>query len=82
MKRIVLKKIDLINLESISHKSWIYAIELISNIDKFDAPFVALALELEGFLWTGDKKLRNGLSSKKIDWILNSKEIKEIRNKK
>lgn len=37
LKRIVLKKIELINMESISSASWEKAIELTKVVDQFDA---------------------------------------------
>ncbi|TPV31170.1 PIN domain-containing protein [Paucihalobacter ruber] len=80
LKRNIFKKIDLINLESIRESTWEKAIELTKNIDEFDAPFIALALELESPLWTGDKKLIKGLNKKSIDWILTTDIIAEIRN--
>jgi len=40
---------------------------LCRDIDINDAPFVALALELEAVLWTGDKTLKNGLKDKGFD---------------
>ena len=33
-------------------------------IDPADSPVVALTLELKGYLWTGDKKLQQGLEKK------------------
>jgi predicted nucleic acid-binding protein len=76
------KKIDLIDLESIRESTWEKAIELVKNIDEFDAPFIALALELESPLWTGDKKLIKGLNKKGVDWVLTTDIIIEIRNDK
>jgi len=40
------------------------ASELCENIDSKDAVFVALTIELNGLLWTGDKKLKTGLAEK------------------
>lgn len=48
-------------------------------MDEFDAPFIALALELDAPLWTGDKKLITGLAKKGIDWILSTDVISKIR---
>lgn len=81
LKRIVFKKIDLIDLESISESHWLEASRLSEDIDKFDTPFVALSLELEAYLWTGDKKLINGLLSKGVDWVYDTNQIIKIRNK-
>jgi predicted nucleic acid-binding protein len=40
------------------------ALALCREIDETDTPHVALALELDALLWTGDKKLKDGLSKK------------------
>ncbi|MBP2831982.1 PIN domain-containing protein [Aquimarina sp. U1-2] len=76
----IFKKVDLIDLESIRASTLEKAYELIKDIDEFDTPFIALAIELESPLWTGDKKLRNGLSKKGIDWILTTDIITKIRD--
>jgi len=36
---------------------WLEAEKLTSGIDNFDIPYVALALQTGGWLWTGDKNL-------------------------
>lgn len=61
LKRIVLGRIELIDHGLIKEESWEEAEVLTTSIDKKDTPFVALTLELKGLLWTGDKKLINGL---------------------
>ena len=38
--------------------------DLCKDIDVHDIPFLSLALELNLPLWTGDKKLKNGLLGK------------------
>ncbi len=78
--RIVFKKIDLIDIESVKESTWAKSIELTKEVDEFDTPFIALALELEAPLWTGDKKLIKGLNQKGIDWLLTTDIISEIRN--
>jgi predicted nucleic acid-binding protein len=40
------------------------AATLCQGIDENDIAHVALTLELNGLLWTGDRKLKNGLQSK------------------
>ncbi len=82
LKRLLLKKIDLIDVDFLSKSTWDKANKLTSGIDEFDTPFIALSLELDAPLWTGDKKLINGLKQKGIDWILNTKIINEIRKVK
>lgn len=80
LKRMILKRIELIDLENIRVVTWKKAIELTKDIDEYDAPFIALSLELEVPFWTGDKKLLNGLRKKGINWILNTEKITELRN--
>ena len=82
LKRVLFKKLELIDLEFISNKSWKTALELTKDVDEFDAPFVALSLELSAPLWTGDKKLRIGLENQSIDWVLDTAVIREFRNEK
>ncbi len=79
--RTTIKKIDLIDLEVIQPSIWEKAVALAKDVDEFDAPFIALSLELNSPLWTGDKKLVNGLKEKGIDWILDTQIVKKIRDK-
>lgn len=55
LTRTILKKIDLIDLESLNQSTWEKAVELTKNVDEFDSPFIALSLEMGSPLWTGDK---------------------------
>ncbi|MFN0034155.1 MAG: PIN domain-containing protein [Saprospiraceae bacterium] len=43
------------------------AYELTHDVDLKDLPYVALTLELDGLLWTGDKKLKTALLAKGFD---------------
>ena len=79
LKRILFRKIDLIDIETFSKTTWEKAIELTGDIDEFDAPFVALSMALDAPLWTGDKKLINGLKAKGIDWLFTTEEMKNLR---
>jgi len=81
LKRMVLKKIELIDLALVSDSIWKAAMDMTNPIDEFDAPFVALSLALESTLWTGDKKLLMGLRQQEVDWVLNTANLKEIRDK-
>lgn len=80
LRRMLLRKIELIDLESIRSTTWERALELTGNVDEFDAPFIALSLELEAPLWTGDKKLIKELKTKGIEWILDTNQIIKIRD--
>ena len=54
------------------------AIDLVSGIDQDDALFVALTNHLIANLWTGDKRLINGLKKKGYLRILTTDELYEI----
>jgi len=82
LKRILLKKIELVDPENLLSESWEKSMEFVKDIDEFDAPFIALSLELKSPLWTGDKKLINGLKQKEFDLILGTDIISKIRDKK
>ena len=77
-KRSILKRISLISVESVQSENMKRAFELTHTIDHFDTPFIALAIELKSPLWTGDKKLIKGLKEIGVDWLLSTKEVKQI----
>jgi putative PIN family toxin of toxin-antitoxin system len=59
----LLSQVNFINEKSLSLESRQAAYDLCKNIDPKDTVFIALAIELDAFVWTGDKKLKNGLIS-------------------
>jgi len=65
--KILLKHICLYKEDLISEQNRISAYGLCKDIDESDTPHVALTLELNGWLWTGDKKLKEGLKRKGFD---------------
>lgn len=69
LKRITLHKEDLISPDN---RASAYA--LCQDIDESDTPHVALTLELKGLLWTGDKKLKEGLKRKGFNQFFEPKE--------
>lgn len=77
--RIVFKKIELIDVINVQQSIWDDAFKLTQNLDEFDIPFIALSLELDAPLWTGDKKLINGLKEKHINWLLTTDTVLKIR---
>jgi len=81
MKRVVLKKIEFIELELVSDPFWKAAIKMTTPIDEFDTPFVALSLALGASIWTGDKKLVKGLRLQDADWVVNTANLKVIRDR-
>lgn len=64
---VLLRRLQIQKEELIAQEHWRTARDLCAGVDENDTPHVALALELGGLLWTGDKRLREGLRSKGFD---------------
>ncbi len=62
LKRVNIFKEDLINLSN-----WYKAFDYCKDVDESDTPLVALTLELNGLLFTGDKALKQNLLKKGFD---------------
>jgi predicted nucleic acid-binding protein len=75
----LLSRINFINEELIAEKKWLAARKLVQDIDVDDIDFVALALHLKGFLWTGDKVLYKGLKQKKFTRVYSTSELLTLR---
>jgi predicted nucleic acid-binding protein len=60
----LLERIKFISPDVISTQNYRLAYELCKEVDEADTPFVALSLELNAALWSGDKRLKNGLLAK------------------
>lgn len=80
LKRILFRKIELIDVENIPAESWKKAVDLDYDIDEQDAPFIALSLALKCPLWTGDKNLMGGLKKKNFSLIFDTDSISKIRD--
>ncbi len=63
----ILKNIELYNEDLISEENWKEAYELCKDVDLKDISFVALTLEIEGRLWSGDETLKDHLRIKGFD---------------
>lgn len=74
-----LKNIDLISSEAISETYWKQAYELAADVDEDDTPFLATAIGIEANIWTGDKRLINGLRAKGFQGIYSTAELYELR---
>lgn len=70
--------ITTISEDLISTTSWKAAYALTKGIDENDTPFVALAIELNAFLWTGDRKLAQGLQKIKENLIISTSELTKM----
>lgn len=60
----LMTKIEFYNEDAISDASLQKAYALCKDIDVKDTVFVALTIELNGLLWTGDEQLVKGLKQK------------------
>ena len=63
----ILKKINFVKEEVVSAENYEKADALCKGKDESDVPFVALALEIDGYLLTGDEKLKKELKRKGFD---------------
>jgi predicted nucleic acid-binding protein len=64
---VLLRRLTLFKEDLISPEHWRSAHDLCRGVDEADTPHVALALELDAPLWTGDTKLRDGLHARGFD---------------
>lgn len=63
----VLQRIHFVNEDFVSITNYAKAYRMCKDVDEFDTPFVALALQLNAQLWSKDKKLKIGLRKKGFD---------------
>lgn len=61
---ILVKRVQVYKEDLISPENWKSVYDLCHDVDETDTPHVALALELNAVLWTGDKRLKEGLEKK------------------
>ena len=62
--RKILENIQFVSGEIISKDNRLTAFGFCKDIDDKDTPFIALAIEIDAYVWTGDKKLKKGLEEK------------------
>jgi predicted nucleic acid-binding protein len=60
----IISRLFLYNENNINSDCYLKALNLCIDIDINDIPFVALTIELDGYLLTGDKKLKDCLQKK------------------
>jgi predicted nucleic acid-binding protein len=63
-----------------SNANWLFANNLVSDIDPKDIIYIAYAKQIKCKLWMGDKKLINGLEMKNYRNTLTTDNLFEIRN--
>ncbi|MCL2073252.1 MAG: PIN domain-containing protein [Marinilabiliaceae bacterium] len=78
----IYKSITFVSEEQISDDSWAFANELVSDIDPKDIVYVAFSRQFDCKLWTGDKKLINGLAPKKYHNIWTTDDLFFIKSNK
>ena len=78
-KEQIFSKIKFIDTRLLPLVILLQAETLVEQIDPDDTEHVALALFLECKLWSGDKKLRQGLLDKNQTLILNTDEMLDLR---
>jgi len=76
LESIVLGRITVLPHAVVPPATWEHAFDLVKNVDADDDQFVALALHLNCPLWTGDKKLINGLRRKSFKLLMTSEELR------
>jgi len=69
------RRIDFINNDLIESNFQMMSYELVKDIDKKDLLFIALSLKTGYKLWTGDKKLINGLRKKSFLNVIDTSEL-------
>ena len=63
VKFLLNRDIEFIGQNAIKPIHWEKSLEMLKNIDEKETEFLALCMEHNCFLWTGDKKLINGLQN-------------------
>lgn len=74
----IISKINFIEDILLSDRQLQHASDLVFDIDIEDAPFIALNNHLKAELWTGDKRLINGLRGKGYTNLLTTDDLYEI----
>ena len=71
----ILKRITFVNEALIADESLQEAYDLVADIDLKDLPFVALAIQTQIPLWTGDRVLTDGLRAKGFELLKTTSEL-------
>ena len=68
----LVSRLEFVNEANIPLGTWMEAYRLCRNTDEKDTPYVALALHLDGRLWTHDGELKTALRAKGFDRFFES----------
>jgi putative PIN family toxin of toxin-antitoxin system len=74
----ILKQVNFLNEKIVDDKNLNEATRLTSGIDNDDAMFVALALQENAVLWTGDKKLTTHLKAMGFERVISTSNLYDI----
>jgi len=75
---LIISKIRFVDERLISDDTLEKAYSLSYDIDEEDTMFIALTNHLNSMLWTGDKKLENGLKNKGFSHVVNTADLYDI----
>ena len=78
IEQIITNNFIFINENIIPTKTILASKKLLIDIDLGDLPFVALTKQLNGKLWTGDKKLIEGLKSKNFNQVISTSDLNKL----
>jgi predicted nucleic acid-binding protein len=76
--RLITKRINFVDDIFLTERDLEKAMALVAGIDEDDAAFIALSINLSAYLWTGDKKLINGLRKKGYRRMLETDDLYDI----
>ena len=74
----IIKQVDFINENIVERRFWLEADKLTAGVDGDDVAFVALALQKQGWLWTGDKPLAKHLRDNGFEKVISTAELYEL----
>ena len=78
----IYKSITFISEELICKENWLFANQLVADIDPKDVVYIAFSQQFDCKLWTGDKKLINGLIKKNYHNIWTTDDLFTLKNSK
>ncbi len=72
---LILKNLQVIHERDIQKEVWRRASELCADVDPKDTVYVAASMMLDAYLWSGDKMLIDGLTSKGYDRVMTTTKL-------
>ena len=74
----IITNLSVVPIDIIPNSVFLKSFQYTSSVDMDDIPFVATALFLEGYLWSSDKKLVDGLRKHGFSLVLNNSDIRNL----